>query len=581
MGQKPCCEGRPTHEAIPEVVQHSSWPEQDERNERVDRADRIEFSQPQVETEVEEVEAGEVQDKTDSGIPSMMVARKSRNLFTLKHFKIDRSLLRGIPLRESLRSCGSLWVTSPVELQDADRAGLWKKSRNVESLDTFLSHTWQTSGWRKFLALLMQSGTAWFLTGWVIGATLGAVLDIMDILPPTASYECMDGNCQRGIWIRCFGFFGSAIGLLASPYAPSFFAGTQMCFLDVVSINQVDPDLMDRGIYGLGGFLAASSELRILWSPPYLSRLCCVFELAAFKKANPHGKVVLKPLFMETLIFSLILAIYGIVAIEEIRFMIRLNRNSNGESDGDTDSADSTLFGAGGIEALVGGLLLLPTIWMLHVIRKLFREKKELISNLRSFDLDKVACRTERDKNFIHSGIRAWYGSTDAFVEHVKGPLADELTEPFGRTDLPTTSWLMLATPFAAATLDFFVNQCQSTGVPKEGLFWLFLNRVVSANLSMLLQLRLVLYLCDRFAAAETTRVRDFAKSVFLWLVEGAVIAGWRAAINRSQQPAMILTICFVAVSLALFVFGDPKRWKRCCSRSSNSTEREIDNSAV
>ena len=205
----------------------------------------------------------------------------------------------------------------------------------------------------------MQSGAASFLIGWVIGATIGAVLDIMDVLPPTASrwsllslslfsrsfllvwfeifeavfakerlpvflverieiraavpcwkslgkwsagtvfpwhlatweefhswqdrfvphrapvsgYECMDGNCQRGIWIRCFGFFGSAIGLFASPYAPSFFAGTHMCFLDVVSINQVDPELMDRGIYGLGGFLAASSELRILWSPPYLSRL--------------------------------------------------------------------------------------------------------------------------------------------------------------------------------------------------------------------------------------------------------------------------------------------------------------------
>ena len=26
---------------------------------------------------------------------------------------------------------------------EADRAGLWEKSRNVESLDTFLSHTWQ------------------------------------------------------------------------------------------------------------------------------------------------------------------------------------------------------------------------------------------------------------------------------------------------------------------------------------------------------------------------------------------------------------------------------------------------------
>ena len=120
MGQKPCCyEGRPTHEAIPEVVQHGRWlPEQDERNERAERADRaerIEFSQTQAETE----EVEEVQDKTDSGIPSMMVSRKSRNLFTLKHFKIDRSLLRCIPLRESLRSCGSLWVTSPLELQDA------------------------------------------------------------------------------------------------------------------------------------------------------------------------------------------------------------------------------------------------------------------------------------------------------------------------------------------------------------------------------------------------------------------------------------------------------------------------------
>lgn len=211
------------------------------------------------------------------------------------------------------------------------------------------------------------------------------------------------------------------------------------------------------------------------------SRLWCVFELAAFKKANPSGKVVLKPLFLETLIFSIILAIYGMVAVEEIRFMIRLNRNSNGESNGDTDSADSSIFGAGGIEALVGGLLLLPTIPMLHIIRKLFREKKELISNLRSFDLEKVGCRTNRDKNFIHSGIRPWYGSTDAFVEHVKGPLADELTEPFQRTDLPTTSWLMVATPFVAATLDFFVNQCQSTGVPKEGLFWLFLNRAFPA----------------------------------------------------------------------------------------------------
>lgn len=49
----------------------------------------------------------------------------------------------------------------------------------------------------------------------------------------------------------------------------------------------------------------------------------------------------------------------------------------------------------------------------------------------------------------------------------------------------------------------------------------------------MLLQVRLVLYLSDRFAAPEPTLVRDYAKTLFLWLVEGAVVAGSRALSNR------------------------------------------------
>ena len=30
---------------------------------------------------------------------------------------------------------------------------------------------------------------------------------------------------------------------------------------------------MERGIFGIAGFLSISSELRILWSAPYLSRV--------------------------------------------------------------------------------------------------------------------------------------------------------------------------------------------------------------------------------------------------------------------------------------------------------------------
>ena len=52
-------------------------------------------------------------------------------------------------------------------------------------------------------------------------------------------------------------------------------------FLDVACIHQTDHELMERGVYGLGAFLKRSKELRILWSPPYLTRLLA-FNLIAF-----------------------------------------------------------------------------------------------------------------------------------------------------------------------------------------------------------------------------------------------------------------------------------------------------------
>ena len=36
--------------------------------------------------------------------------------------------------------------------------------------------------------------------------------------------------------------------------------------------HQADAKLMARGIYGIGGILSVSEELRVLWSAPYLSR---------------------------------------------------------------------------------------------------------------------------------------------------------------------------------------------------------------------------------------------------------------------------------------------------------------------
>ena len=57
--------------------------------------------------------------------------------------------------------------------------------------------------------------------------------------------------------------------LLVSPYMPR---SGLTCFLDVVCVHQTDEDLMKQGIYNIGGVLAVSANLHVLWSPPYLSR---------------------------------------------------------------------------------------------------------------------------------------------------------------------------------------------------------------------------------------------------------------------------------------------------------------------
>ena len=59
--------------------------------------------------------------------------------------------------------------------------------------------------------------------------------------------------------------------------------------LPAQGINQVDPETMERGIYGLGGFLAASDELLILWSKPYLSRLRCMGEVIVCRSGLVQG----------------------------------------------------------------------------------------------------------------------------------------------------------------------------------------------------------------------------------------------------------------------------------------------------
>ena len=200
-------------------------------------------------------------------------------ILNMPHFEVDAEILRGIDLKESLRSLGKLWRQSPLDLRIEARSGLWDKSRPVQGYDVFLSHTWLTPGKWKVLSLLLQSGWKQIWVIWFLSLSMILTLGLLGALP--APFQWRSGTlgfvtyCPFGPWLLVTSFLSMVLGLSLVPYTPACCGDTggTMCFLDVACIHQTDHELMSRGVYGLGGFLRQSAELRVLWSRPYLTRL--------------------------------------------------------------------------------------------------------------------------------------------------------------------------------------------------------------------------------------------------------------------------------------------------------------------
>ena len=122
----------------------------------------------------------------------------------------------------------------------------------------------------------------------------------LDIIPPftIASIRIADVEYDAPIspWVIIAGWFSMILGVCSSPYLS---LRRQICFLDMTSIHQSDNELLQRGIYSIGGCLSVSKELRVLYSPPYFGSLWCLFELVAFRNSNPTGKIKFLPLSLE------------------------------------------------------------------------------------------------------------------------------------------------------------------------------------------------------------------------------------------------------------------------------------------
>ncbi|KAF4681913.1 hypothetical protein FOZ60_011354 [Perkinsus olseni] len=164
----------------------------------------------------------------------------------------------------------------------------------VTSVQFFLSHSWSADGLWKQMALLICCSSTSTEKITLLASLMGAYA----FYPPVRGLKLFE------LSVLAFGFVSFLVALFIIPL---FKHRNTMVFLDKCCIPQKDPTAKSYGISKLADYLHASDKLLILWSPDYLDRLWCVYELAVFLQTHDEDDVILVNLDHLKLCVSLML----------------------------------------------------------------------------------------------------------------------------------------------------------------------------------------------------------------------------------------------------------------------------------
>jgi len=195
------------------------------------------------------------------------------------------SLLRALPITKVQARGGKILYSNEGTAQD------YELSQPVGHIDAFLSHTWSTPRWKKYLTLVLYNNLlAAFLVSLCCSA-FACVLVCAGVLP-LLDLHAIDEARSRfkfyefevGATCQLVGIATFLLALLTWHEALNICSccRTPMLFLDKACVHQTDPALKQQGIRNLAGFLRRSRNLVILYTDAYMNRLWTVYELATF-----------------------------------------------------------------------------------------------------------------------------------------------------------------------------------------------------------------------------------------------------------------------------------------------------------
>ena len=200
-----------------------------------------------------------------------------------------KELQRAVPASTVLRDWRRIFSHELVD-------GLFEMSEPVENIETFVSHSWRTSGWKKALALSWYCAQRRIVLAAVIAPILWLLFSraLGGIVLATWYFPTTNGTILT-IPLGAAPLVVPLAVALAALSVTSRSKSAHQIYLDRNCMCQYDTELMQASIHQLGAYIARSSHFLVLWDENYCSRLWCMYEVATFCSLRPLGTLHFVP----------------------------------------------------------------------------------------------------------------------------------------------------------------------------------------------------------------------------------------------------------------------------------------------
>eukprot|EP00928_Gymnodinium_smaydae_P083915 TRINITY_DN67162_c0_g1_i1.p1 TRINITY_DN67162_c0_g1~~TRINITY_DN67162_c0_g1_i1.p1 ORF type:complete len:553 (-),score=55.89 TRINITY_DN67162_c0_g1_i1:184-1842(-) len=464
---------------------------------------------------------------------------------------VEKDILRGAGLETVLTRFGHAFksgvTNAHVEASD------FLKSKEVASLDDFISHDWASGRIQKTLALLMiYNSQAAMLSSIFVGMCLCALQSI-DVLP------FYGHRLGHGMWCVFLCPLVFVVTLLSWQDVRAVCRmGTRKVFLDKYCINQKNPEKKKQGILGLGGFLNATERLVICWTPRYFTRLWCVFEIATWLYLDKDfNHIIMMPLATSSLLFA-ILAFAQTLAIA-------LHLLSAAEATAGIN-ANNYAVAALAVLAPIAG----------HTCRRLENDLKQLPQQVRDFSITKAACYCctvqhkapgtgegiSCDRDLVYQTLQRWFPMADdsddssqmklsMFDMEIKSLFETFILRRAGPSTFQYKHAMLVGLPFIWRGLDvgagFGASHIESADAFRIIVEYLTVGFCVVPSLIKLMMHVAVVF--DRYVGIPAKRYKDVLMSIacgFLFLVMVSFLWGTVSLFSKQKDTVGICISCAV-----------------------------------